>query len=160
MPGVNSFDVALNLLIAAEGGAVEDPRDPGGATELGIAVASHPQAHADGRVTIDEARDIYRQNYWFAARCNELSWPLAAFVFDAAVNQGVPAAVRMLQKAAGVAQDGVFGRKTMAAVANADQKELAALFMSERALRYYGTRNFDIYGRGWLKRMFKLMMEV
>lgn len=65
----------------------------------------------------------------------------------------------MLQKALGVAQDGSFGSRTQKAVTNANAKELCGLFMANRALRYTGTRNFDVFGLGWLKRLFLVTME-
>ena len=80
-------------------------------------------------------------------------------MFDANVNQGIDAANRCLQRAAGVAVDGIAGTQTMRAVASQDPRELAALFLAERAIRYTGTRNFDKYGRGWLKRLFLAAMD-
>jgi lysozyme family protein len=110
-------------------------------------------------ITLADAKSIYQQGYWTPARCDQLPWPLAYFVFDAAVNQGWQNAVKLLQKSVGTAQDGVIGNNTLVAIKRADQKELCALFMADRALRYTGTRNFDVYGRGWLKRLFVVAME-
>jgi lysozyme family protein len=82
------------------------------------------------------------------------------FVFDAAVNQGVDTATKLLQKTVGTVQDGFIGKNTLVALARMDQGELCALYLADRALRYTGTRNFDRFGRGWLKRLFKISMEV
>ena len=54
-------------------------------------------------------RRIYRDRYWLPAPCPELPPPLAFFHFDAAVNQGVTGAARMLQQAVGADIDGEIG---------------------------------------------------
>lgn len=158
------FDRAFAIVFLAEGDG-NDPRDPGGKTKHGLSDLA--DGKADGAyhgldldaATVEQIKTRYRLDYWNRACCDEMPWPLCLFMFDAAVNQGPGAAVKLLQKAAGVAQDGIFGRRTKAAVAATDQRELLCLFMADRALRYTGTRNFDIYGRGWFKRLFFVTME-
>src|SRR5262249_31147441 len=59
-------------------------------------------------------RRIYRERYWLPASCPALPPPLALFHFDAAVNQGVAAAARLLQEAVGAAVDGEIGPETLA----------------------------------------------
>jgi lysozyme family protein len=166
------FDRAFEHVVGIEGGYVNDPRDPGGKTKFGI--SDRQDGKIDGKVDIDrdgkgdapveeltleQAKVIYHDLYWKPARCDDLPWPLSLFVFDAAVNQGVGTAIKLLQKTLGVAQDGVIGNNTLAAIRKAKQGELCALYLADRALRYTGTRNFDIYGRGWLKRLFVIAME-
>lgn len=152
------FNKAVDIVITLEGGYSNAATDAGGETKYGIAKRFYP--HLDiPALAIEQAREIYDTDYWRPAKCQELPWPLCLFVFDAAVNQGLGAAGRMLQKAAGVAQDGLLGKQTLKAVLNADQRELGAMFMAERALRYTGTRGFDVNGRGWLKRLILVAME-
>lgn len=154
---MSQFDRAFEHVIGLEGGYVNDPRDPGGETKYGITRRDHPDVDI-AALTPALAKEIYRNLYWLSM-FDELQWPLAAFVFDAAVNQGGPTAAKLLQKAADTAQDGIIGQNTMRAINAKNQRELCALFMADRALRYTGTRNFDLYGRGWLKRLFVLAME-
>lgn len=154
-----SFDKAFEHVVGVEGGYVNDPRDPGGETIYGITRRDHPGAWANGRPTLDQAKAIYQRAYWDAVKADSMPWPLSLFVFDAAVNQGVGTAIKLLQKALGTVQDGVLGQNTLAAIRKADPTELCAMFMADRALRYTGTRNFDVYGRGWFKRLFKIAME-
>lgn len=153
-----NFDKAFVAIIGAEGGYVNDPRDPGGETKFGISKRSYPKEDIPN-VTLDRAKAIYFQDFWTPVRGDDLPWPLSLFVFDAAVNQNPTVAVKLLQKAAGVAQDGSLGPKSIRAIAKADKHELCALFMADRALRYTGTRNFDIYGRGWLARLFRVAIK-
>lgn len=155
---MNNFDKAFDLLVGVEGGYVNDPRDPGGETKYGITKRTYPAVDIAG-LTLDDAKLMYVTDFWMPAHCAALPWPLCLFVFDAAVNQGVGAAVKLLQKSLGTVQDGVIGNNTLTALQRAEQKELCAMFMADRALRYVGTRNFDTYGRGWFKRLFIVAME-
>ena len=154
-----SFDKAFEHVVGVEGGYVNHPNDPGGETIYGITRRDHPQAWVNGRPTLEQAKVIYRDQYWRPVKADDLPWPLAMFVFDAAVNQGVGTATRLLQKTLGVAQDGLIGNNTLAAIRRSNPVELCALYLADRALRYTGTRNFDVFGRGWLKRLFVISME-
>ena len=156
---MSDFQKAFGQLIGAEGGYVNDPRDPGGETKFGVTKRDFPDLDIKN-LTVEQAQGIYLTKYWAPARCDDLPWPLSALVFDAAVNQGVDAAAKLLQKTVGVAQDGAIGNNTLAAIRRMAHDELCALYLADRALRYTGTRNFDVYGRGWFKRLFKLAMEV
>lgn len=101
-------------------------------TNHGISAAAYP--HLDIKaLTQDEARAIYRRDYFDKARCGELHPALAMLVFDSAVNNGVGNAVRFLQRAADVADDGVFGPLTLRAVKSKnDIWSLCAEFQRER----------------------------
>ncbi len=153
-----AYTYAFTAIVGVEGGYSNDPADPGGETKFGLSKRANPDLDI-ANLTLELAQDIYRSRYWIPAHCPDLRWPLSLFVFDCAVNQGVEVAVKLLQKAAGTIQDGVIGRNSLAAITRANQRELCALFMADRALRYVGTRNFDIDGRGWLKRLFVITLE-
>lgn len=154
---VSDFEHAFAVVVSAEGGYVNDPDDPGGETKFGISKRSYPDVDIRN-LTIAQAKEIYRRDFWDRCQCDLLPKPMNLLVFDAAVNQGVDTAIKLLQKAVGVAQDGKLGQATLAAVSNR-RAELPALFLTERAMRYMGTRHFDKYGRGWLKRLFVLTGE-
>ena len=153
---MSNFDRAIAIVLAEEGGYVNDPRDPGGETKFGISKRQYPDIDI-AALTLSDAKDIYRRDYWDVCKCDYLPWPLCLFVFDSAVNQGVGAAVRMLQRALDVPQDGILGLRTMAAAAKARPWH-AARFMAFRAMRYQSTRNFDRFGEGWLIRLFRVAM--
>ena len=104
----DNFDRAFKIVTSKEieGNYSDDPRDPGGETIHGITKRYHPEAWANGLPTIERERAIYRTEYWDAVQADSLPWPLCLYVFDAAVNQGVSAAARMLQRAVQTAQDG------------------------------------------------------
>lgn len=152
---------ALNVVCsdAIEGGYVNDPDDPGGETKYGISKRAYPDVDI-ANLTPEGAAALYRPDYWDAAHCNELPWPVNLVVFDGAVNQGVFAAKRCLQLALKVTTDGVVGPVTLAAVARRDPLDLAIDVLATRALRYVSTSNFDRFGRGWLERVIRIAMEM
>lgn len=156
---MSNFDKAFELVVGVEGGYVNDPRDPGGRTIYGITERDHPDLWRAGPPTLEQAKARYKRDYWDDVRGDELPWPLSLFVFDAAVNQGADAAVRVLQKTLGLVIDGKLGPKTLAAAQRASRDQ-QALYLADRALRYTGTRNFDRFGRGWFKRLFLLAFDV
>lgn len=150
------FDHAFEIVIGLEGAPTNDPNDPGGLTRWGIAQNANPDIDV-ASLTLDQAKSRYLHRYWIPAGCEYIApWPLSLYMFDCAVNQGVGTAIRLLQKAAEVPQDGILGIVTEKAVATAKLDELCASFLAERALRYTGTHNFDHFGRGWFRRLFKL----
>ncbi len=157
-----AFDQALQIILDSEGGYVNHPSDPGGETRYGITKAVAREYGYTGSMNvlpINTAAEIYRKSYWNACKCDKLPWPLSLYVFDAAVNQGVGAATRMLQKTLGTVQDGVIGDVTIR-LANRGNVEDPTIYLSERAMRYAETRNFDVFGRGWMNRIFKLARHV
>ena len=153
-----SFDRAFELLIGSEGGYVNDPHDPGGETKYGISKRSYPTLDI-ASLTLADAKRIYHRDFWIFISGDALPWPLSYFVFDAAVNQGVAPAIRMLQQALGVEADGIIGPQTLAAVGRFPQSEVCSLFLALRGVRYTGTRNFNIYGLGWFKRLFLALWD-
>ena len=149
-----SYEKAFPIIIKAEGGYVNDPRDPGGETKYGISKRSFP--HLDIKsLTLDEAKDIYYKHYWQPAGCDFMQWPMSLYCFDSAVNQGVMTAILLAQKANGLVDDGVIGQKSEKAFASMKQEQIN-IFMALRACRYAATKHFDVYGRGWMKRLFEL----
>ena len=155
---MSDFDRAFDLLMESEGGYSDDPLDPGGETNFGISKRAYPKE--DVRfLTLERAKEIYRLDYWDAIRADDLPYPINVLIFDAAVNQGKKAAVRMLQEALKIKQDGVIGQQTIkAAVAVSDA--VCTDYLSIRAVRYANTANFGRFGRGWMRRLFHLALHV
>ena len=151
-----SFDRAVALVLKHEGGYVNDPRDPGGETRYGISKRAYPDVDIL-RLTEDEAKAIYKRDYWDKLRTDEIPEQLAICLFDAAVNMGRERAIRLLQRACGVAQDGVMGGNTIAAANRLT--EPVVRFSAERVIAYTGTRGFDTFGKGWLRRTFATALE-
>jgi lysozyme family protein len=160
---VSDFDKGFELVVGVEGGyqSPQDAikkRDPGGETKFGISKRKYPQLDI-ANLTIEQAKVIYKKDYWDLVKGDQLPFPLNVFVFDSSVNQGIDAAKRLLQKTLNEKIDGIITVETLQKAQHAN-KEVMALYMADRALRYTGTRNFDLDGRGWLKRLFVITLEV
>ena len=61
------FDDIIKVVLKHEGGYVNDPKDPGGETNFGIAKRSHPDVDIEN-LTEDEAKDIYKEHYWIKTK--------------------------------------------------------------------------------------------
>lgn len=151
------FDRAIEFVLRFEGGHSDDPRDPGGETKFGISQRAYPALDIDA-LTRDEAIAIYRKDYWNACKCGQLPPPLALATFDAAVNQGVSAATRMLQEALGVKVDGIIGPVTIAAAGHANIKEILPKLFAARCQRYAINPNVETFGKGWFRRAAACLM--
>ncbi len=92
----SSFDQAIKFVLRWEGGYSNDPRDPGGETKFGISKRAHPSLNI-ANLTEDEAKVIYKVDYWNKAGCSQIAYPLDIVVFDTAVNQGVGRALEFLR---------------------------------------------------------------
>ena len=125
--------------------------DSGGVTKWGISQKAYPGLNI-ANLTMVDAINIYYRDYWLKINGDALPTPLDLYVLDAAVNQGLTAAIEMLQALAGVTVDGRIGYLTIQAAQRVDPKR----YLARRAKRYVTTRNFDLYGDGWLIRLFKL----
>lgn len=119
-------------IVAREGGFVNDPDDPGGATNFGVTIHTMRRLgldlDRDGAVTVADVRRLTREkaiaifleHYFNRPLIAELPEPLQATVFDMYVNAGGNA-VKILQRLLiemgySVAADGVLGPQSLAAV--------------------------------------------
>jgi lysozyme family protein len=157
-----NWNSCLAFILAAEGGYVDDPLDPGGATNLGITLNELSQwrhtavTKADVQaLSRDEAAAIYRANYWNATRCPDLPSGVELMVFDAAVNNGCGRSARFLKQTVGATQDGSIGPATLAAVTAAKAATLITTLAEERSAFYHSLSTFDHFGAGWLARVQK-----
>jgi len=132
--GLNVTEIAREI-VAREGGFVNDPDDPGGATKYGVTIgtlrALGLDTTGDGQVTVEDVKAltradavrIFRERYYLAPRIDLLPEALQTSVFDMQVNAGSNA-VRILQHLLAefgetVATDGLIGSKTAEAAARA-----------------------------------------
>jgi len=147
-----NFDTAFDRLIGHEGGYVNDPNDPGGETNWGISKRSYPTVDIRN-LTREQAKAIYRRDFWNRIHADELPDGTAFQAFDFAVNSGIETAVRKLQRALGVADDGRWGPVTRAAAQAMSESDQIMLLNAERLdfMRRLSTwRNF---GSGWAGRI-------
>ncbi len=154
------FDRCLGAVLRLEGGYTEDPRDPGGPTNMGVTLSTlsqalgRPATRADIQALTPQAvSPIYRALYWTRTQCGDLAAGLDLMVFDAAVNMGPSVAAELLQTALGVGADGAVGPHTLAIARKADPAPLVRAMSRLRAERYRRLAHFDVFGMGWLRRV-------
>ena len=147
-----NFDQAFDLVIGHEGGYVNDKRDPGGETKYGISKRAFPFLDIKN-LTLEHAKEIYRQDYWNRLKLDQLPECVRFDLFDAAVNSGVKAAGKMLQKACEVIPDGIIGPQTISAANSMDPEQLDSRLSGQRLLFLTELPTFPTYGRGWVKRV-------
>jgi lysozyme family protein len=148
------FETAVEFVLAAEGGLVDDASDPGGLTKFGISQRAYPNLNIRD-LTIDEAKALYRNDYWSRCSCDRLPAGIALILFDAAVNQGVSASIRMLQRSLNVPEDGVIGRVTLSAVAARTPAGIIAEMIAMRSVAYAVSPLAGRDGLGWFRRLAK-----
>lgn len=154
-----TFDQAFDRLIGNEGGYVFDLDDPGGETKWGISKRSYPMENI-AELTVERARQIYLRDYWAPAGCDAAPQELKLVLFDAAVNQGVSKAIRMLQHAVHETEDGVLGPHTLLAVQSMPAARIVARFNGARLLFLADCRTWPADGRGWARRIATNLLEV
>lgn len=149
------FNQAVKLTLGWEGGYVNDPSDPGGETNFGIAKRNHPNVDIRN-LTVDGAIQIYQAEYWNSLYEQIFSQTVANKLFDMGVNMGVGTAVKLLQRTLGVGQDGAFGPRTLLAT-NQEADALLAPYKSILAQHYQeiAARNpaEAKFLNGWLHRV-------
>lgn len=158
---VIDFDQAFDRLIDHEGGYSNDPRDPGNwtggkvnvgelkGTKFGIASHSYPYLDIKN-LTLQDAKAIYKRDFWDIL--NDAHPAIKFQLFDAAVNHGHGNAIRFLQRAVNVADDGDWGKISQAALNNMDHNDVLLRFVAYR-LKFWAMLNtFDVHGRGWTRR--------
>lgn len=124
----------IKKTVGVEGGYVNDPVDPGGATKYGISKRSYPTVDIEN-LTLDQAVDIYERDFWNRMKLGAFTNKRIAWkVFDIEVNTG--RGDEILQTALGLKADGQVGDKTIAAVNAADVERLMDKLIELQVKRY------------------------
>ena len=166
-----TFDQACDIVLGTEAGFTSNAADPGNwtggacgkgacrGTKYGISAKAYPDVDI-AALTLDDARALYRRDYWQPIAGDALPAALALLVFDAAVNNGVTQAVRWLQEAAGTPGDGQIGPATLAAVkasaAGSGGAALCAEFLALRMNAMARLPTWAMFGLGWARRLCSL----
>lgn len=155
-----SFERAFPIILKHEGGYVDHPKDPGGATNLGITIGtlSHwlgrPATKAEVRaLTPEKVAPIYRRNYWDAVRGDQLPRGLDLVTFDAGVNSGPSRGASWTQQAVGAKADGKIGSLTLAAVRKTATATAIKRATDFRLAFLQGLSHWSTFGRGWGRRV-------
>lgn len=153
-------DAVRWVIDEAEGGA-KIHSDQGGLTRWGVSQNAYP--HIDiAKLTRVEAEQIYFRDYWKPIRGNALPPAVALVLFDAAVNHGPRQAIKILQAALKVTQDGIMGPETLSAAKTYPRTDLLIRFFYARNLFYevIGKRPENVGSLyGWKLRNWKLALQ-
>jgi lysozyme family protein len=163
-------DEIIALVLKEEGGYVDNPADPGGATNFGIT-----QRYLDGArlhdptlpssvrdLTITQASALYAADQWHAVQGDALPPDVAAVAFDGAINEGPGTVVKLLQQALRVPVDGVIGPATIAAART--NPKAAQLLAAQRGSHYakivLAHPGEVVFLDGWMNRIFTIFAAV
>lgn len=157
----SNFSRALDLTLEYEGGYVNHPKDPGGATMRGVTQKVYDRWRAKRglsqrpvrQIEEDELQAIYRLQYWDLIHGDRLPMGIDAAVFDFSVNSGATRATQELQRVLGLRTDGNMGAMTIDAASEMDQAELINRYCDARLAFVRRLSTFSTFGRGWTRRI-------
>lgn len=159
---MTEYERSLKKVLVHEGGYVNHPKDPGGATNQGVTQRVYDdfrrqlkQAERSVKqLTAIERDAIYRQRYWNLIKGDQLPAGVSYVVFDGAVNSGVSQSVKWLQRTLGIKADGVIGPATLTAVQGVnDHDELIARIVDRRMKFLKALKTWKTFGKGWTRRV-------
>ncbi len=150
IPADEAFDIIMGYVFKDEGGYVNHPKDPGGATNMGITQRTYDgycklkniPTKSVKDLTKEEAKQVYFELFWEASGAKEIAEKgdakLAYVVFDTAIHSGIPRAKKLLAKSGG----------------DADK------MLDNRLDWLQGLRNWKTFGRGWGNRIAKIESRI
>jgi lysozyme family protein len=172
---MSDFNIAVEVVLRHEGGFIDSPNDPGGATDFGISARwlkskGLLEELEDGDKTQDEVMAIrsmtraqamgwYKAYFWDVYKYQNLNaQPLATKVFDTTINLGPSRSHRILQGVLGLVQDGVLGSKSFAE-ANAVSPSVTLVKFQAAQAQFYRdlvakNPKLQEFLNGWLNRSF------
>lgn len=150
------FRQAVEVVLAHEGGYINDPNDLGGETKYGISKRSYPNVDIKS-LTKEQAIEIYYRDWWARYKYGDIKdLTVATKVFDLSVNMGPRTAHRLLQKVlnwlggANLTEDGVLGPLTISAANQAAPQKLVQALRFTAAEYYYSLAKARPTNRGFL----------
>ena len=155
-----NFFFSLEMVLKHEGGFVDHPEDPGGATNKGITHKTYAEFLGRPLEDVDELKNIpdehvqliYKNGYWDRIMADQMPDGLDFATFDWAVNSGPGRAAKNLQSLVGATEDGAIGPRTMARINATDPVALIQALAKRREEYYRSLKTFGTFGRGWLRR--------
>ncbi len=160
-----NFAKSLKAVLVHEGGYVNHPADPGGATNFGVTQKVYDAwrvGRGDAKRSVKgidkaEVEAIFRRQYWDAVSGDELPAGIDYVVFDGAVNSGPSQSIKWLQRAlSGYTGpiDGVLGVRTLRRVReDEDHDALVARICDRRMAFLKALKTWKVFGKGWTKRV-------
>jgi len=156
-----NYKIVQPWVLAYEGGYVDHPKDPGGATMEGVTQRTYSADRQRRGLSTRPVRQmdpgerdaIYKIQYWDAVRGDDLPSGIDAAVYDYAVNSGPGRAARELQAVLGVKQDGVIGLMTLEAARAEDPLTVIKALCERRLAFMKRLRHWPTFAKGWTRRV-------
>jgi lysozyme family protein len=160
-----NYDDSFELVIGHEGGFTKDRRDRGNwtsgvigvgqlkGTKYGVSAMSYPDLDIVN-LTLDQAKAIYKKDFWDKCRCDELPSGIDYVVFDAAINHGPSRAIKLIQTAVNATPDGILGPNSLSNIQKTDPVKAVTEFCVQRMMFFTDISTFNVYGLGWTRRAF------
>jgi lysozyme family protein len=145
------FDISYEKTCKNEGGYTLDPHE----TWMGIDRAEEPGWHGWSLVDsmrnqndfphclsanaelLQSVEEFFRANYWRPVRGDEITdQGIADKLYDAGVNMGTGTAIRLIQEALNLVEDGIIGPKTIGAINNTPPAVVLSRFKDARIAHY------------------------
>lgn len=157
--------IYMPRILRHEGGFVNHPRDPGGATNRGVTLGTMRKLGIDKDgdgdsdivdlrlLTEADATSVFKRFYGDPVQADLLPPGLDYAMTDFAVHSGPTRAAQHLQRILGVPDDGHIGPKTLAAVAKRDTAELINALCDSRLRFLRGLKTWKNFGEGWANRV-------
>ena len=154
-----NFERSLEMLLHHKGGFVNHPKDPGGATNLGVTKAVY-EKWVGREVSIEDMKElthedvapIYKKNYWDRLKGDDLPSGLDFAAFDWGVNSGTGRPAKVIQRYVTAAQDGAIGNQTLGLIAENNPADIIQYLYQQRQKFYERLKTFETFGRGWTRR--------
>lgn len=147
-----TFDDAFDRLMDHEGNYVNNPDDPGGETKYGISKRSYPGEDIKN-LTKDRAKFLFRRDFWDRINADKLPDGVAFQLSDFAYHSHHETAIRYLQRALGVADDGHWGPVSQAAADSTSESDMIMKLNAERLDFMTRLKNWPNASRGWARRI-------
>ena len=160
---MSDFDRAIEITLKFEGGLSDHVNDKGGLTKYGISANSYPGIDIR-TLTLEQAKEIYKRDYWLPLHCDEVMWPVNLCLFDWGVNSGLTRVKRIFQSVLKVGVDGRIGPKTIVAANMANAIDLSKRLLDHRTENFINfaknsTTQMDFL-KGWIRRVNELYFIV
>nr|DAW34410.1 MAG TPA: Lysozyme [Caudoviricetes sp.] len=166
----------LPFILSWEGGYVNDPVDKGGATNMGVTIATWRKVgydkDGDGYIDVDDLKllskddvlnRVLKPHYWDKWKADQIkNQSVANILVDWVWGSGANG-IKLPQKLLGLTVDGIVGPKTLAAVNSSDSLVLFNTIKAERKAFLYRIVERDPsqkrFLKGWLNRLNALKYE-
>jgi len=161
-----NWEDAFKMVLAHEGGFVNNPKDPGGMTNLGVTkkvweeyVGHSVDENIMRGLTPDMVQPLYKKNYWDRIKGDQLPDGVDYAAYDLAVNSGVGRAAKYLQQIAGVPADGVIGPKSLEAIKACPAEEVVDALCDMRLEFLKRLPTWTTFGKGWERRVVEVKQK-